>query len=89
MRERGEEKQARSCQNDIPKKKKKVFIFHVHKKRKELNRTEVMRKSQEWLQQPRMEITLHLALVLSMGSCLAQPGEHQQSCIRLDLLSVL
>ena len=61
----------------------------MHKKKKELNRTEVMRKSQAWLQQPRMEITLHLALVLSMGSCLAQPGEHQQSCIRLDLLSVL
>lgn len=46
-------------------KKKNLFLFLMctKRERKESNRTEAMRKSQEWLQQPRMDMTLHLALV--------------------------
>lgn len=49
------------------KKKKNLFYFLCAQKDKikEPNRTEAMRKSQEWLQQPGMDMTLHLALAPS------------------------
>lgn len=65
-RRRGKEKQARSHKNDIEKKICFYFSCAQKEKRKESNRTEVMRKSQEGLQKPRMDVTLHLALAPSL-----------------------
>lgn len=63
---RGKEKQARSHKNDIEKKICFYFSCAQKEKIKESNRTEVMRKSQEGLQKPRMDVTLHLALAPSL-----------------------
>lgn len=73
-----EEKQARSHKNNIQKKNLFYFSCAQKDKIKEPNRTEAMRKSQEWLQQPRMDMTLHLALAPSPP----------QSHVRLSLESI-